>query len=139
MFVGAVDWGTRYALMRKWLGGLHQMEGLVNIDIWRHWAPIVFSSLVTSVIAPPLEVAERAYIGDKTFPEHLRYKFTSRFNALWRIALTQPYALYKNSGPSIAASFVQTSMAFSIFDYLLDLFSPIVCASGSPHGSIKFV
>lgn len=125
--------------MRKWLGGLHQMEGLVNIDVWRHWGPIVLSSLVTSVILPPLEVAERAFVGDKTFPEHLRYKFTSRFNALWRIALTQPFALYKNSWPSMAASFVQTSMAFSIFDYWLDLFSPIVSAAGSPAGSVKFV
>lgn len=138
MFVGSVDWGTRYALYRKWTGGIAQTQGTTNVDIWRHWFPLLLAGALTSVISAPLEVAERAYIGDLTFPEKLRYGYKSRFHALFSLATKNPFALYKNSSPSIAASFVQTTMAFGLYDYMCELFHPISTAAECPQGSVKF-
>lgn len=137
--MGSVDWGTRYALYRKWTGGIAQTQGTTNVDIWRHWFPLFFAGALTSVVAPPLEVAERAFVGDQTFPEHLRYGYRSRFHALWRLATTSPFALYKNSSPSMGASFVQTTMAFGLYDYLIELLHPINTAAECPTASVKFV
>lgn len=132
-----MDWGSRLALYRKWTGGLVQTHGGVNVEFWRHWAPLFVAGALTTLIAPPLEVAYRAYKGDLTFPEHLRYGYTSPFNALVRIASESPSSLYKHATPTMAASFIQTTMSIGIYDATWELFSPIVYNAGCPNWTVK--
>lgn len=136
---GVFDWGLRYALYRKWTGGYHQTYNSVNVDVWRHWIPLFCSSIATSVLAAPFEVASAAYFGDKTFPAHLRYNYRSIPHALVKIAYNNPFALYKNSLPSIMASFIQTSFAIGIHDFFYDLMSPLHQGTNCPRDSVKFV
>lgn len=54
----------------------------------------------------PLEVARKAFHGDRTFPMNLRQGYTSIPNALYKIAVNKPYALFKNSLPTFMASYI---------------------------------
>lgn len=137
--VGTFDWGLRYALYRKWTGGFWQTHGAVNNEVWRHWLPLFAAGFVTSFATPPMEVAQKAYVGDKTFPEHLRYKYTSVLNALVRIAARDPFALYKNAFPSMAGSFVGTTMLFGIHDFFYDLIMPLASEADCPSAAVKGV
>lgn len=132
-----MDWGSRLALYRKWTGGIYQTHGSINVEIWRRWPPLFLSGAITALICPPLEVAYRAFKGDQTFPAHLRYGYQSPFHALFKIASESPSALYKNSSPSIAASFIQTTMAISIYEVANELLSPIVNNAHCPNWTVK--
>ena len=140
IFANGLDWGTRFALYAKWSSGFWQGYNSVNQDVWRHWIPLFVSGAITALVCPPLEVANKAYLGDKTFPQHLRHNYQSRFHALFKIATTNPFALYKNSFPSIAGSFIQTTFAIGIHDFLMTLFNPILVGSLQTHpDSVKLV
>ena len=139
MFVGSIDWGTRFALYTKWNSGFWQGHVTGNPDVWRHWLPLFLGAAFTSLILPPFEVAEKAYYGDKTFPKNLQYGYTSRFNALFRIAKENPFALYKNSSPTVAAAFIQTTMAIGIHDFLMQLCWPMVTHAAVHPGSVTAV
>lgn len=95
------------------------------------------AGVMTSFLAPPFEVAERAYLGDQTFPKELRVGYRSRFHALWKLMTTDPFALYKNSFPSILASFVITTMALGSYDFLYELFHPLVYVAECPNWTVK--
>ena len=122
---GSIDVALRLAIFRYFTGGLYQSEGTVNVDYYRRAFPTMIAAALSSWIVVPLEVSRVAYKADQTFPEHLRKGYTSPFNALWKMATREPYAIFKNSTPTIAASFVQTSFMFALFDYGFDLFSPL--------------
>jgi hypothetical protein len=132
-----MDWGSRYALFKKWVGGYAQPQGITNPEHYRRWIPLLAAGVVTSFLAPPFEVAERAYIGDQTFPKELRVGYRSRFHALFKLLTSDPFALYKNSFPSILASFVVTTMALGSYDYLYELFHPLVYVADCPNWSVK--
>ena len=95
-------------------------------------------ALATSWIMGPLEIARKAFHGDRTFPVHLQKGYTSVPNALVQLATKEPYALFKNSLPSVMASYVQTSFLFATFDYFYDLISPLFRDGGVPQGAVKF-
>lgn len=135
--MGFADWGTRYALFKKWVGGWVQRDGGMNTEHWRRWLPMISAGVVTSFVAPPFEVAEKAYIGDQTFPKELQHGYRSRFHALFKILTTDPWALYKNSTPSILASFVLTTMTFGIYDFLNEFGTPMVYALDCPRWTVK--
>ena len=134
---GSIDIGLRLAIFRYFTGGLYQTEGTVNVDYYRRPFPTMLAAALTSWIAVPFEVARVAYKADLSFPEHLRYGYSSPLNAFWSILKTQPFGLFKNSSPTIAASFVQTSMMFAIFDYTFDLFSILFTDGNVPISMVK--
>lgn len=137
--VGSFDLGVRYALYAKWTSGFWKGHYTGNHDVWRHWVPLFAGAIFTSFLAPPFEAAEKAYIGDLTFPKELRHGYTSRFNALYRLALENPFALYRNSLPTMASSFIQTTFSIGIHDFLSMLFEPIWSHGGSDPDAVKFV
>ena len=136
--VGSLDMGVRYALYAKWTSGFWKGTYSGNQDVWRHWIPLFIGAFFTSFLAPPLETAEKAYIGDKTFPKELRHGYTSRFNALYRLAMENPFALYKNSLPTMSASFIQTTFSIGIHDTLMMIFGPLATHGGCNPDAVKF-
>ena len=139
VMAGSLDVGARFAVFHYFTSGWHQSYGSVNADYWRRSIPTVAACAATSWMMGPLEVARAAYHGDRTFPTELRKGYTSPHQALFRLAMTQPYALFKNSFPAVAASFVQNAFMFSLFDFLFDLFSPLFRDTNSSKGSVKLL
>lgn len=137
MMFGSLDLGTRLTAFRYFTGGFSQTFGSVNIDQWKRYFPMMGASFLTCWIMAPLEVAREAYFGDRTFPKELRKGYNSIPDALFKLAKTDPYALFKNSLPTAMASFVQTSFLLGIFDYLFDLVSPTFRDSGYSLNSVK--
>ena len=135
--VGSIDVGLRLAIFRYFTGGIYQTEGTVNVDYYRRPFPTMLAAALSSWVCVPFEVSRAAYKADLTFPEHLRYGYTSPLNAFWKMLTTQPFALFKNGSPSMAASFVQTSFMFAIFDYTFDLYSLLFREFGVPISMVK--
>lgn len=139
IMAGSLDIGTRFAVFRYLTSGIYQSYGSVNTEAWRRIAPTVAASALTSWIMGPLEIARAAYHGDRSFPVELRKGYTSPHQALFKMATTQPYALFKNSLPTVAASYVQSSFMFAIFEYLFDLLSPLYRDTDSSKGAVKLL
>lgn len=139
LMAGSLDLGARFAVFRYFTSGLYQSYGSVNTESWRRIMPTLAASAATSWIMGPLEIARAAYHGDRTFPTELRKGYTSPHQALFRMATTQPYALFKNSFPAVTASFVQSLFMFTLFDYLFDLFSPLFRDANCSKTSVKFL
>ena len=137
IMAGSIDIGGRLAVYRYFSSGLYQSYGSVNVEAWRRFLPLAVSSLATSWIMAPLEVARAAFIGDKTFPQELRKGYRSPHHALFRLMKEQPYALFKNSLPTFATSYVQTSFLLGIYDYLYDLASPIFREADAAKDAVK--
>ena len=139
VMAGSLDVGPRLAMFHYFTSGWNQSYGSVNSEYWRRIIPTVAACALTSWMTAPLEIARAAYHGDRTFPQELRKGYNSPHQALFRMAATQPYALFKNSLPTVAASFVQNVFMFSLFDYLYDLFSPLFRDTDSSKGSVKLL
>ena len=120
---GSIDIGLRLAVFRFFTGGLYQSPNSVNVEYWRRVFPTMLAAAATSWIMVPFEVSRAAYFADKTFPEHLRKGYSSQFNAFYRMLTQNPFSLFKNSFSTIGGSFIQTSFAFSIFDFSFDFMS----------------
>ena len=137
--IGSIDVGLRLAVFRYFTGGIYQTEGTVNVDYYRRPFPTMLAAALTSWIAVPLEISRTAYKADLSFPEHLRNGYTSSFNAFWRMLTKQPFALFKNGSPTMAASFVQTSFMFSLFDFNFDMFSLLFREFDVPFSMVKIL
>jgi hypothetical protein len=135
---GSLDIGTRYAVFHWLTAGIYQSYASVNTEAWRRFAPTAVSALATSWIMGPLEIARKAYYADKSFPDHLQKGYKSVFHTFRCLATKEPYALFKNSLPTVMASYVQTSFLFGIFDYFFDLTSPLFRHGDVPLGAVKF-
>lgn len=134
---GSFDIGLRLALFRYFTGGLYQSYGTVNVDYFRRPFPTMLAAALSSWAVVPLETSRMAFKADQTFPEHLRKGYTSSFNAFWRMLANEPFALFKNSSPTMAASFVQTSFMFILFDFNFDLFSILFRDMSIPVSMVK--
>jgi hypothetical protein len=135
---GSLDIGTRYAVFHWLTAGLYQSYGTVNTESWRRFAPTVVSALATSWLMGPLEIARKAFYADVSFPEHLQKGYKSVFHAFRSLAMKEPYALFKNSMPTVMASYVQTSFLFGIYDYTYDMTSILFRQGNVPIGIVKF-
>jgi solute carrier family 25 oxoglutarate transporter 11 len=135
---GTFDIGMRFAVYRYLTAGIWQSFGAVNNESWRRFAPTMAAAFATSWIMAPLEVARKAFHADRSFPVELQKGYTSIPQALCKLATTNPYALFKNSLPTVMASYIQTSFLFATFDYFYDLTSPLFRDGGVPKGAVKF-
>ena len=138
VLAGSLDIGTRFAVYRWLTAGLYQSFGSVNTEAWRRFAPTMLAALATSWIMAPLEIARKAFHGDRSFPTHLQKGYTSVPQTLVKMAVKEPYALFKNSLPTFMTSYIQTSFLFGTFDYFFDLVSPLFREGDVPKGLVKF-
>lgn len=123
---GVFDVGIKVGVWRHLVGGWAQIWGSVNTDVWKRLGPSVVASFLTCWTAVPLEIARKAYIADKKFPEHLRRNYRSVANALFRIPFEEgPSYLFKNGQPTMLHNFILTGVTLSTFDFLIDMFSII--------------
>ena len=134
---GVFDIGLRFAVYRSLTGGLYQSFGSVNTEAWRRFAPTIVGALATSWLMAPFEVVRKAFFADQTFPAHLRKGYTSISNTFFKLVINDPYALFKNSLPTVMASYIQTSFLFATFDYVFDLTSPLFRDGSMPQGVVK--
>lgn len=77
------------------------------------------------VLASPFSVAidmvNRAYQAEQTFPEDLKKGYKSYFDAFRRIPVEEgPYYLYKNTFPLFAKHILGPFTLFYTYDWLLD-------------------
>ena len=140
MMTGPFDLGARLFMMRYWVGGYYQSSGTVNVDVWRRMIPIVSASLALCWISTPFEIAKKAFIADRKFPENLRRNYTSSFNALMRLPFLEgPAFLFKNSLPTMLGVFLETFGLFYFSDYFLDYSLFLHMENGVPYAPLKAV
>ena len=137
--IGIFDWGIRYACFRHFTAGWWQTSNNVNVDLYRRWPGLFAAAIITSICCVPFETANRAFIGDKTFPEKLRHNYTSPINALVKIFNNNPFALFKNSFPSFTASMFQTFFTFGWYEFLMEILYPTYSSADASRNIVKGV
>jgi hypothetical protein len=136
---GSIDIGLRLAVFRYFTGGLYQSTDSVNVEYWRRVFPTALGAALTSWLLVPFETSRAAFLGDKSFPVELRKGYTSQSNALFKMVTKEPFALWKNSLPTMGGSYIQTSFAFCLFDFSFDFFGILFREFGIPKFMVKTV
>ena len=83
----------------------------------------MFASILTCWIRAPFEIAQKAFYADQKFPSEIRQGYRSIRHAFFSLLRDNPYSLLKNSYPTMLGTIVQTSMLFTLYDYLNETFA----------------
>lgn len=135
---GPFDIGFRLFFWRHWVGGYYQSTESINSDGWRRFIPSLAAALASCWVAPPFEIAYKAFIADGKLPENLRRNYKSSFDALIKIPFHEgPAFLYKNSLPTMLGTLFETFGLLYFSDYLLDWSQFLHLESGMPYAPLK--
>lgn len=116
MTYGGFDMGFKLAVFRFMTEGINEQFAEFSTDIWKKPFPITLAALLTCWTRAPFEISYKAYYADQKFPQELRRNYTSIRHAFWSLLRRNPVLLFKNSYPTMWASFLETGFTFWMYD-----------------------
>ncbi len=118
------DIGAKVALFRQFNSGWQNHFAGFEFYFYRKIPTVLGAMILSSPFAIAIEMAQRAYYADSTFPEDLRKGYKSYFDALRRIPVEEgPYYLFKNTYPLWMKHILGPFTLFYTYDWLKDKMS----------------
>lgn len=121
---GALTVAPQVALMRQFNSGWSTMNNGVEWSAYRKIPTILAACVASSPLAVMVEMVQRAYFADKTFPKELQKGYKSFFDAFKRIPFEEgPYYLFKGTFPHYIKHAVGPFIMLFVYDWSIDKLS----------------
>ena len=124
-FLSGIDWMVRIFGFKKLVGGIGQVHGSFDFEFGKRVYPTMLAAFLTCWTYSPVLAAKAAFKGDQSFPPELRRGYRSIWHAFTSLLLKNPLMLWRNSLHIMLCSFIQTSFLFSIYNFNIELWSPV--------------
>lgn len=121
---GVLSIAPQIAVLRQFNSGWSCNNGGFEYSYYRKLATIFAAMVVTSPVGIALDMTNRAYYADKSFPKELQKGYKSYWECFRRIPFEEgPYYLFKNTFPLFIKHSIGPFSAFFLYDFLIDKLS----------------
>lgn len=127
------------ALFRQFNSGWSSNFGGFEISYYRKLPTILAAFVFSSPLGVAVDMVQRAYIADKSFPKELQKGYKSIIDAFRRIPFEEgPYYLFKNTFPLYVKHIFAPFTLFYTYDWMVDKMSLFWRTTNMPQLPLKW-